>query len=113
MVKGHNNIFFDINDRSITVTGVVGIEDQSFDNFSVYPNPSTGIFNLEMTPAAADKLEISLYDLRGRLINHIEYDEAGTGPFTRQLDYSYVESGLYFLVVSNGNRTATKKLIVK
>lgn len=113
MVRASNNIFFNVNMAVISVTGVVGVDDFTFENFSVYPNPSTGIFNLKFTPASTDKIEVSLFDLRGRMINQVTYDEASTGLFNKQLDYNYIDSGMYFLVVKNGNRSVTKKLVKK
>ncbi|HAV55096.1 MAG TPA: hypothetical protein DCX41_09250, partial [Aequorivita sp.] len=105
MVKSSNNIFYDINNAAITVDGTVGVEDFTFDNFSVYPNPSNGTFNLTFKPASNDKIEISLYDLRGRAINQYTFDDvSATSTFSKQLEYSYIESGMYFLVVKNGNK---------
>lgn len=112
MVISSNNIFLDVNNANITVTGTVGVEDFAFNNFGIYPNPSKGVFNIEFTPANQDKIQINLYDLRGRLINQVEYDDVSTnGMFKQQLDYSYLNSGMYFLVVKNGDKSATKKLI--
>ena len=91
----------------------LGIEDVNHNlSFNIYPNPSKGVFNIEFTPANQDKIQINLYDLRGRLINQVEYDDVSTnGMFKQQLDYSYLNSGMYFLVVKNGDKSATKKLI--
>ena len=112
MVMSSNNIFYDVNNATITVDGVVGVEDFTFDNFSVYPNPSSGTFNLTFTPASNDKIEISLYDLRGRVINQYTFDDASTSStFSKQLEYSYIDSGMYFLVVKNGNKVTTKKIV--
>ena len=112
MVISSNNIFYDLNDAPITVDGTVGVEDFTFDNFSVYPNPSNGTFNLAFTPASNDKIEISLYDLRGRAINQYTFDDVSASSiFTKQLQYSYIESGMYFLVVKNGNKVTTKKIV--
>ncbi len=112
MVKSSNNIFYDLNDAVMTVDGTVGVEDFTFENFSVYPNPSNGTFNLTFTPASNDKIEISLYDLRGRAINQFSFDDvSATTTFSKQLEYSYIESGMYFLVVKNGNKITTKKIV--
>lgn len=113
MIKGSGNIFFDLNDARITVEGTIGVDDFEFENFTVYPNPSNGTFNLKFTPASADKIEVSLYDLRGRMINQSIYDDASTTIFSRELNYSDIDSGMYFLVVKNGDKKATKKLIKK
>ena len=112
MVISSNTIFYDVNNAIITVDGVVGVEDFTFDNFSVYPNPSSGTFNLTFTPASNDKIEISLYDLRGRVINQYTFDDASTSStFNKQLEYGYIDSGMYFLVVKNGNKVTTKKIV--
>ena len=112
MIIGSNNIFFDVNNANITIDGTVGVEDFAFSNFGIYPNPSKGIFNIEFMPASQEKVQINLYDLRGRLINQAEFDDVSTnGMFKQQLNYSYLNSGMYFLVVKNGDKTATKKLI--
>jgi len=114
MVRGSNNIFFNVNNAIITIQGKVGIEDQTFQNFAVYPNPSEGVFNLKFTPESNEKIEVSLFDLRGRLIHKINYENVVThGIFDKKLDYNYINQGMYFLVVKNGSKIATKKLIRK
>lgn len=113
MIRGSGNIFYDLNDARIIVDGVVGTDDFAFEDFTVYPNPSNGTFNLKFTPDSVEKIEVSLYDLRGRLIDQTIYDEASTGIFNRQLDYNYIDTGMYLLVVKNGDKKATKKLIKK
>ncbi len=112
MVRSSNNIFYDLNDAVITVNGTIGVEEFAFDNFAVYPNPSNGTFNLTFMPASNDNIEVSLYDLRGRAINQYSFDDvSASNTFTKQLDYNYVESGMYFLVVKNGDKVTTKKVI--
>lgn len=113
MVKGSDNIFFNVNEAVISVQGVVGVSDFSFEDFSVYPNPSNGTFNLRFTPASSDNIEVSLFDLRGRMINQVIYSDASTGLFNKQLDYNYIDTGMYFLVVKNGDKSVTKKLVKK
>jgi hypothetical protein len=112
MVISSNNIFYDLNNAVITVTGTVGVEEFSFENFAVYPNPSNGTFNLTFKPATNDNIEVSLYDLRGRIIGQSTFDDVNASrTFSKQLDYNYVESGMYFLVVKNGNKVTTKKVV--
>ncbi len=112
MVMSSNNVFYDLNNAVITVDGVVGTEDFTFDNFAVYPNPSNGTFNLTFKPASSANIEVALYDLRGRAINTYTYDEvSAASTFNKQLDYGYIESGVYFLVVKNGDKVTTKKIV--
>ncbi|OAD90835.1 hypothetical protein A7A78_14090 [Aequorivita soesokkakensis] len=112
MVMSSNNIFYDLNNAVITVEGIVGVQDFTFDNFAVYPNPSNGTFNLTFKPASNDNIEVALYDLRGRAINTYTYDDvSASNTFSKQLNYGYIESGVYFLVVKNGDKVTTKKLV--
>ncbi|MDP2688444.1 MAG: zinc-dependent metalloprotease family protein [Aequorivita sp.] len=112
MVMSSNNIFYDLNNAVITVDGLVGTEDFTFDNFAVYPNPSNGTFNLTFKPASSNDIEVALYDLRGRAINSYTYDEvSAASTFSKQLDYGYIETGVYFLVVKNGDKVTTKKIV--
>jgi len=111
MVKGAGNIFYDINNANITVTGEIGVEDFDFASFAVYPNPSSGVFNLRFVPEATDAVQVSLYDLRGRLIHQNNFNNVSGSMFQSELDYSAIGSGVYFLVVENGGKRATKKLI--
>lgn len=112
MVMASDNIFYDLNNAVITIDGTVGVDDFTFDNFAVYPNPSNGTFNLSFKPASNDNIEVSLYDLRGRAINQYTFDDvSASSTFSKQLNYNYIESGMYFLVVKNGNKVTTKKIV--
>lgn len=113
MVISSNNIFYDLNDDVITVEGeILSTEEVAFENFSVYPNPSNGTFNLSFMPVADDKVEVALYDLRGRAITEFTFNDVSTsGLFKKQLNVSHISKGMYFLVVKNGNKEATKKIV--
>jgi hypothetical protein len=112
MIICSDNIFYDINGGVITVEGSLGTTEFAFDNFKVWPNPSNGTYNLEFTPASDSTIDISLYDLRGRLIsNQVFEDVSASSLFNTSLDYSEINSGMYFLVVKNGDKVANKKLV--
>ena len=112
MIICSDNIFYDINGGVITVEGSLGTTEFAFDNFKVWPNPSNGTYNLEFTPASDSTIDISLYDLRGRLISsQVFEDVSASSLFNTSLDYSAINSGMYFLVVKNGDKVANKKLV--
>ncbi|HFA49784.1 MAG TPA: T9SS type A sorting domain-containing protein [Bacteroidetes bacterium] len=72
----------------------------------IYPNPSTGVFYFNLVQEEVFKVHI--YDARGRLIN--------VQPAFHQKDYmidlrSY-PTGVYFLKLTQGRETVTKKLVV-
>lgn len=111
MVRAADNIFYSINEKHITVTGNVGVGDFSLENFTVYPNPSEDSFNVKFTPESSDMVSISLYDLQGRLIDQTIFNNISNSTFQHKMDYTAIQSGVYFLVVENGGKKATKKLI--
>lgn len=111
MVRGGGHIFYDINDAQITVTGIINVEDFSFDEFAIYPNPTQGTFSLKLTPDNDAPITISIYDIRGRLIASDVYEKNNNNVFYKDFDLNHIESGVYFILVKNGDKKATKKLI--
>ena len=111
MVISSNNIFYDLNGGMITVEGVLSNDDFAFDNFAIWPNPSSGTFNLTFTPASADDIEVSLYDIRGKLVNNKMFDTNGS-LFDQTLNYNNLDTGIYFVKVSNNGVNQTVKLII-
>lgn len=110
MVRAHDNIFFDINDRDIIVTGELSTDDFNQEELSLYPNPGNTV-TLKFLPNSGAPIEISLFDLRGRLIDKHSYEGANLRVFEKTFDYNHLEDATYFLVIKNGNTTLTKKFI--
>ena len=72
--------------------------------FSVYPNPSSDVINIRTTETV-DKVE--LYNTLGQsVIRSNSFDG-------NQIDINSVKSGLYLLKIYSGNKTVTKKVIVR
>lgn len=111
MIKASDNVFYNVSRGKITVTGELETDNFVFESFAVYPNPSTGIFNLTFKVESTDAVDVSLYDLRGRLIRQNTFNNISSDSFNSQLDYNAIENGVYFLVVKNGGKIATKKLV--
>ena len=72
--------------------------------FSVYPNPSSDVINIRTTERV-DKVE--LYNTLGQsVIRSNSFDG-------NQIDINSLKSGLYLLKIYSGNKTVTKKVIIK
>ncbi len=77
--------------------------------FSIYPNPSDGSFTLDLTRLAGSSIiSLEIYSIEGKRIFNRNYTNTKTIAFTNLLN-----SGMYFVKISNGNRMVTQKLIVK
>ncbi|MBT7654489.1 MAG: T9SS type A sorting domain-containing protein [Flavobacteriaceae bacterium] len=112
MIISSNNIFYDINGGVITIEGELGINENSFENFVLWPNPSNGSINLALTPFSNGDIEVSLYDIRGSLVYNKGFETNGS-LFEKALTFSGLNTGIYFIKVSNSGISKTTKLIIK
>lgn len=110
-LKADGNIFFDINNSDITISTSMGIQDYDIANFMVYPNPTQGKFSIQFTDDDNNSVQISLYDVQGKRIKHESIDEVSSAAFLLNLDYSDIDTGIYFLEITSGTKTAVKQLI--
>ena len=72
------------------------------DNFEIYPNPSTGVFNI----LASGKITINVVNATGQIINTSKFDGNGT------LDLSQIGKGVYYLKVVSEKRIAMEKIVI-
>lgn len=112
MIISSNNIFYDINGGVITIEGELGINENSFENFALWPNPSNGSINLALTPFSNGDIEVSLYDIRGSLVYNKGFETNGS-LFEKALTFNGLNSGIFFIRVSNNGISKTTKLIIK
>jgi len=76
----------------------------------VYPNPSSGIFNIEIPELDNKQLTIKVYNILGSLI----YTNIITGREKQQINISNKAAGIYFLSVESDNTVVlNKNLIIK
>lgn len=83
--------------------GVVAPEDAVF---TIAPNPSNGIFQLQNTDVAKN-IMLQVFDLQGKMMQTEQFN--GT---THTLDLSAFAAGVYVLKLDNGVDVETHKLIV-
>lgn len=83
-----------------------GIDETNRLVFSVYPNVSTGVFNLEQE--TLETLEISISDSQGKVVAQQKMND-----YSSTIDLSQQADGIYFYkAVSSDNRMKTGKLVV-
>ncbi len=80
-----------------------GLGENKNDIFSLYPNPSDGIFNIKFTETKTRR--INVIDLQGRIV----YSEFNSNQNTR-LDLSNLSKGIYFIDIEGINRR--EKIII-
>src|SRR5690606_34267374 len=92
---------------------VVGIDDAESlaNNFEVYPNPSNGLFTLNISTEKAERYHLSVRDVQGKLI--YEEEIRVNGAYREELDVKGLAKGVYYLQVQNDEDTDGMKLIIK
>ena len=101
----------EVEDYTLTILPTKAVEEFGFDNFKVFPNPNNGRFTITLQGSLERKIDVSLYDLRGRIIYKKSYPNAGD--LYKDIKLNYVPSGMYILNVSDGLKQSTKKIIIE
>jgi hypothetical protein len=79
-------------------------------NLNVYPNPSKGIVNVDLTMLNTDNASMNVLDINGKIVYATKELNNNNG-FT--IDTTPFAKGIYFVQVSNGTYTTNSKLIVE
>jgi len=86
-----------------------GIVDNTFLNsINLYPNPSTGIFNLISINRPDKAYDVKIYNIVGNVVKEFQWIGDNT-----TFDLSNNTSGVYFMKVSNKEIVEVKKLILR
>jgi hypothetical protein len=99
--------------RTVIDTAIkTSVNEVPFDGFNLSPNPSTGAFNLTFQVINTEKVSVQLFDLSGRLLGERKYLNTKNN-FSENIFFESTSAGVYLLKVSNGNKQAIRKLIIK
>jgi hypothetical protein len=85
------------------IDSAAGLEDALQNSISVFPNPSSGVFNVE---SGLQAVKYDIYDLSGKLIT-----SGNLANGTSQISLDAVANGLYLMNLSINEVQITKKLI--
>jgi|694.fasta_scaffold55670_2 subtilisin-like proprotein convertase family protein len=86
----------------------LAIEDTTFSNLKIYPNPTTGIVNIELGNQNLESNSIvKLYDIQGRIISTKEMKTA-----VDNVNISNLSDGVYLITIENGSSKTTKKIVL-
>jgi len=81
------------------------------DDFSIYPNPNNGNFNIKFTSQSSNDIEILVHDIRGRQVYSKSFNNNTV--FNQNIQLNNVESGIYMITVKDGDRKENKKIIIE
>ncbi|UOK42990.1 MULTISPECIES: zinc-dependent metalloprotease [Flavobacterium] len=87
-------------------TDTFGLQD-----FTLYPNPNNGNFNVQFTSNTSNEIKIGVHDLRGRLVFENGYENTAT--FRQNIQLNNVQAGIYIVTVQDGDKKETKKIVIR
>jgi Divergent InlB B-repeat domain/Secretion system C-terminal sorting domain/Beta-propeller repeat len=93
----------------ITPTGIVNQEMNNL--IHVYPNPSTGVFNVQLNSTETTQLKVS--DSFGKSVYQNKDISPSQITIGISIDLSSQTNGVYFLEITTGKNTRTEKIILE
>ena len=113
MIEAVDNLFYNVNAIDFTINGATAsIDDTILQDFKLFPNPAKDVLNLHFTMNDSNDVEILLYDLQGRTVRRVLYNNQSQ-KFEQSISTKDVASGIYLIKVNSGNKSVTKKLIIE
>lgn len=102
-----NNSIYRLADVAIPTS--ISEQDIAEKEIKVYPNPSNGQINLKFNLENPSNVELSITDINGRLVHHIDFSEE-TNYY--QVNISSLRPGLYMVNINTGKFNYKEKLVI-
>ena len=93
-----------------------GINENGIVNLTLYPNPTTGMVNVQFTMnnEQSGTGEIQVLDVYGRLLDAVDISDArGASVQAVQINLSRYATGIYFVRLVNGGKVMAVRKVVK
>lgn len=88
---------------SFTTDATLGIDDNTFNTFSAYPNPTSGILNIK---SSQELDNVDVFNLLGQNVAGFSKNEITNS----SIDMSGLSKGLYLVKVTSGDKTQTLRV---
>jgi hypothetical protein len=120
----HGSLSYDQSKNTITCTGAGATSTSSsstqkmsmsgMTSVQVYPNPSRGPFILSINLPIKSDVQVTLYDIRGKVIEQVPTTSLAIGTHTLSFDKKMKAAGLYLIKVRvNGQEYQLRQVIQK
>ena len=113
VVDGFNQDGGSINSWSLNFCGVQNLSavSNSIQNFSLYPNPNNGNFNIQFNSTSSKDISLEVFDMRGRSVYTNSYKNNGL--FNENIQLNSIQSGVYLVTINDGENKITKKIVLQ
>ncbi len=79
--------------------------------YTIYPNPSNGDFNLNVSGLDYGLVRVSISNIIGTQVFETEV-EASNGSLSKELHVNYLSNGIYFVKINSGKKEHIKKIVI-
>ncbi|MBA4240201.1 MAG: hypothetical protein C0448_05720 [Sphingobacteriaceae bacterium] len=91
---------------------ITGINDLNFDaSFNIFPNPAKDYVNVKLHNAVNSNCKIQIVNSIGQIAQEI--DLGNDSEITRNISVSNLNSGIYMVKTTLGNKVSVRKLIIE
>lgn len=101
----------EVEDYTVNVMSSLSVIEFDASSFIIFPNPNRGEFTIKLNSSSNSDIRVEVYDVRGRSVFNSVYQN--TSDFNQPISLNNVQSGMYLVKVSDGERQTTKKIIVE
>lgn len=99
-------------DQTVTVVNCVGIgEDAESIALEVYPNPTKGIFSVDINTVELINAKLKVVDALGKVV--LEQQALTQGSNQISVDLSNNQQGIYFVIVTSEDQRIVKKIFLQ
>ncbi|MEM6342446.1 MAG: PKD domain-containing protein [Bacteroidota bacterium] len=90
---------------------VQSIEEEFGLELELFPNPNQGSFQVNLTLPKAHELDLSIYDLNGKIV--LEKELGNVRQYQEQFDLPNLSEGIYFLKLNVDGNAVYRKLLIE
>lgn len=90
----------------------IGIEEElDVNSMRIYPNPNNGIFSIDINSTVNSEYTLKVVDIAGKMIFDRNINVVA-GQNTLDINIDNIESGSYNIIITNGENSFTKHLVI-
>ena len=87
------------------------IEETNINQFNIFPNPSTGVFNVTFNTSVKSNYKVSVVNTLGQVV-YEEVLNGFSGSYSKQLNMEQYGKGLYMINIADDENSSTKRAVV-